>query len=267
MRIAVLGLGRMGRWLASESARDAEVGAYDRDASRMISIAGVMKLQHPSDLAGFRPDFLINAVGIGDTVSAFRSVEPFLPPDCILTDIATIKSPVFEYYGGCPYPHASIHPLFGPNFADLDRLSGGIVIMLRESAEPAKILFRRLFESLQCRVIECSLAEHEAVMGTSLTLPVASSIAFAAALSPDPVPGSSLSAFREFARRMFQEDDRLLAEILFNPHSLRRLEDMTRSLEFLKHVIRARDYEEAFGLLDRLRKKIAQPLDMPQKLS
>ncbi|MDW7759396.1 MAG: hypothetical protein SCM96_02015 [Acidobacteriota bacterium] len=256
MRIAVMGIGHMGRWLASGLARDAEVGVHDSDTGRMASVPGAARLEHPAELAGFRPDLLVNAVGIGDTVSAFRAVEPFLPPGCILTDIATIKSPVFEYYSGCPFPHASIHPLFGPNFADLDRISGGVVLVLRESAEPAKILFRRVFDALRCRVVECSLAEHEAVMGTSLSLPVASAIAFAAALSPDPLPGSSFSAFREITRRMFREDDRLLAEILFNPHSLRRIDDMTRSLEFLKHVIRARDYDEAFGLLDRLRKKI-----------
>jgi len=256
----------MGSWLAAELAENGPIGIHDRDAGRMASVSGAVRLERPADLAGFRPELLINAVGIGDTVEAFQSIESYLPPECILADLATIKSPVFKYYEDCPFPHASVHPLFGPRFADMNRVSGRIVLLIRDSAEPAKTLFQRVFETLRCRVIECTLPEHEAVMGTSLALPLASSIAFASALSSDPLPGSSFAAFQELAGKMFQEDDRLLAEILFNPHSLRRLDDMTRSLEFLKHVIRARDYEEAYGIIDRLRKKIGWALDSPAEI-
>jgi len=49
------------------------------------------------------------------------------------------------------------------------------------------------------------------------------------------------------------EDDGLLAEILFNPHSLPQLEKITQKLEFLKHIIAARDDEEARRLFARLR--------------
>ncbi|MBN1938251.1 MAG: prephenate dehydrogenase [Candidatus Aminicenantes bacterium] len=266
MRIAVLGMGSMGSWLASEMAGHGPLAVYDRDPNRTAAVPEAVRMEAPAELAGFQPELLVNAVGIGDTIDVFRSVETFLPPGCILADMATIKRPVFDYYEKCPFPHASIHPLFGPRFADLKRVSGRIVLLLRDSAEPAKMLFRTIFSNLRCRVLECSLPEHEAVMGTSLALPLASSIAFAAALSTDPLPGSSFTALREFAGRMFQEDDRLLAEILFNPHSLRKLDDMTRSLEFLKHVIRARDYEEAFHLLDRLREKIGPALDSPAEI-
>lgn len=45
----------------------------------------------------------------------------------------------------------------------------------------------------------------------------------------------------------------LLSEILFNPHSLPQVERVTNKLEFLKHIIQARDVEEARHFFNKLR--------------
>ncbi len=60
------------------------------------------------------------------------------------------------------------------------------------------------------------------------------------------------------AGKLLGEDDGLLAEILFNPHSLAQLEKVTRKLEFLKHVIAARDEEEARRIFARLRENLGR---------
>ena len=58
------------------------------------------------------------------------------------------------------------------------------------------------------------------------------------------------------AKGVLSEDDHLLAEILFNPKSLPQLEKITAKLEFLKHIIKAKDYEEAKRFFNKLRKNI-----------
>jgi len=95
-------------------------------------------------------------------------------------------------------------------------------------------------------------------MSYSLTLPFASSITFAACLTTKVVPGTTFAHHKEIARKVLEEDDFLLAEVLFNPHSIRQLEKICSKLEFLKHIIKARDYEEAEKFLARLRKNLEQ---------
>ena len=60
------------------------------------------------------------------------------------------------------------------------------------------------------------------------------------------------------ARSLLTEDDHLLAEILFNPHSLAELAKITSRLEFLKHIIKAQDGDEAREFFRRLRENIRE---------
>jgi prephenate dehydrogenase len=60
------------------------------------------------------------------------------------------------------------------------------------------------------------------------------------------------------ARGLLSEDDHLLAEILFNPHSVAELNKITSRLEFLKHIISARDQGEAKEFFRRLRENIGE---------
>jgi len=75
-------------------------------------------------------------------------------------------------------------------------------------------------------------------------------------MSNSAVPGTTFKKHLEIARGLLSEDDYLLSEILFNPHSLPELEKVTARLDFLKHVIGQRDSEEAKKFFDRLRKNI-----------
>ena len=90
----------------------------------------------------------------------------------------------------------------------------------------------------------------------SLTLPFASTMVFAACMDNTAVPGTTFRKHLEIARGLLSEDDYLLAEILFNPYSLAQLEKVTSRLDFLKHVILARDFEEAQRFFGNLRENI-----------
>jgi prephenate dehydrogenase len=79
---------------------------------------------------------------------------------------------------------------------------------------------------------------------------------FAACMDNTTVPGTTFKKHLEISRGLMSEDDFLLSEILFNKYSLPELEKVTSRLDFLKHVIRARDLEEAAKFFDRLRNNI-----------
>lgn len=256
MRIAILGAGGMGSWLAKELAKSHEVALHDRDISRMKAVKGVHHLGSFKDLHSFCPQFLFNVVSLQNTVAVFEAASPFLGKDCFIADIASIKGKIPEYYRKSPFRFVSCHPMFGPKFANLNQLENENLIIISESNSEGKKFILNFFEKYKLNIFECSFSEHDELMSYSLTLPFASSIVFSACLTSKVVPGTTFLRHKEIALKLMEEDDFLLAEILFNPHSLAQLEKICSRLEFLKHIIRASDYEEARKFFTGLRRNL-----------
>jgi prephenate dehydrogenase len=256
MKIAVIGAGHMGSWLIRELSGRHDVGVYDLDPVRVRKTAPAMGFDSLADLRGFRPDMLINAVSLQRTVEAFEAAAPYLPPGCVLVDIASVKGRIPEYFRAREGPFASIHPMFGPTFADIENLKNENVIIIKESDRAAAGFFREFFGRLGLNIYESSFQEHDRMIAYSLTLPFTSTMVFSACLTTPAVPGTTFKKHLEIARGLLAEDDYLLAEIIFNPHSLAQLDMITSRLEFLKHVVRQRDIEEAVKFFNRLRNNL-----------
>ncbi len=256
MRIAVLGVGHMGRWLLAELTPDHETAAYDIDPTRTTVLDRTAVLTGLDGLAAFRPDILVNAVSLGSTIAAFEAAAPHLGPDCLLCDVASVKGEIAAYYRRSGFRFASVHPMFGPTFANVRQLRDENLILIDESDPRGVRFLRGFFAGLGLRVTECSFEEHDRMISYSLALPFASTMVFAACMDRSAVPGTTFKKHLEIARGLLSEDDVLLQEILFGPHSLEQLEKVTSRLEFLKHVIRGRDGEEAGKFFARLRDNI-----------
>lgn len=256
MRIAVLGAGHMGRWLVSELARDNEVAVYDTNGARTSGLPVVKGLTGLRALEEFQPEMLINAVSLQNTITAFEAAVPYLPAWCLLSDVASVKGEIPAYYEKAGFRFASVHPMFGPTFANVQQLKDENVIIISESDPQGVRFFRDFFARLGLRIAECSFAEHDRMIAYSLALPFASTMVFAASMEKTTVPGTTFKKHLEIARGLLSEDDYLLGEIIFGPHSLEQLEKVTSRLEFLKHVIRGRDFEEAKAFFAKLRENI-----------
>lgn len=256
MRIAIIGAGKMGSWLAAVLMEGNEIAIYDVVPGKAGAVRGARSLPSLSGLDGFAPELLINAASLQSTVEAFEGAVKHIPKGCIICDVASIKAGLGEFYAGCGFAFASVHPMFGPTFADMESLKEENAVVIKESDGRAKELFMTLFRKLGVRVYEYTFSEHDAMMAYSLTTPFVASLVFAACMDSAAVPGSTFARHRRIAKGLLSEDDHLLSEILFNPHSLPQLEKITGRLEFLKHVIKARDYAEAGRFFGKLRKNV-----------
>jgi prephenate dehydrogenase len=257
VKIAVLGVGNMGRWLVRELSRRHEMCVLDANPSRTTGLDHTVRVvDGPAGVAEFGPRMLINAVSLKSTIQAFETIVPRLDPACILADVASVKGAIPEYYGRTGFRFVSIHPMFGPTFANVARLEDENAVVIRESDREGAAFFFDFFRERQVLVHEYSFEQHDRLMAYSLTLPFASTMVFAACMNSAAVPGTTFKKHLEIARGLLSEDDDLLSEILFNPHSLVQLEQVTARLEFMKHIIKARDGEEAGSFFKSLRDNI-----------
>lgn len=256
MNIVILGAGHMGSWLAEKLKKDHRIGIFDQKFSKAAQIKGVDRFQNISEIQNFRPQILINAVNIQNTVPAFESVLSYLPSRCLLADVASVKGSIPEFYKKCGARFVSVHPMFGPTFANVENLEKENAIIIQESDPQGKEFFKKFFDSFGLNIFEYTFEEHDQIIAYSLTFPFASSLVFAAHMNSSAVPGTTFKKHLQIARGLLSEDDYLLAEILFNRYSLPQLEKVTQRLEFLKHIVKQKDFEEAQKFFQKLRKNI-----------
>ena len=98
MRIFILGAGHMGTWLLKELCLDHEVAIYDPDKRKLKYFFNVKMICKLIEVKEFEPELVINSVDLSNIQKAFDDVFPYLPDYCILSDIASVKTGLYEYY-------------------------------------------------------------------------------------------------------------------------------------------------------------------------
>jgi prephenate dehydrogenase len=259
MKICILGAGKMGSWLAGELAIDHTVSIFDRNARKTKGLSAVKILDNIAQIQECTPQLFLNCVSLQNTVEAYREALPYLPKHSLLCDVASVKGELPKFYREAGFRFVSLHPMFGPTFASLTDLQKENAVIISDSDHEGKGFFRKFFQHLGVRLFEYSFSEHDVMMAYSLTLPFVSSMVFASCVSADTVPGTTFKRHLDVARGLLSEDDFLLAEIIFNPHSLAQLEKISGRLNFLWHIIKNRDTGEAQRFFAGLRKNIPPP--------
>jgi prephenate dehydrogenase len=256
MKIFVMGAGRMGAWLVEEFCLDHQVAVYDTDKRKLKYFFEVTRLMDLSEVRAFEPELVINAVSLPNMHQAFRDVLPHVPGDCTLSDIASVKTGFPELYKDLGHRFVSTHPMFGPSFANIRDLRNENAIIIEESDQEGKAFFRDFYEGLKLNIFHYTFAEHDKTIAYSLSTPFASSMVFAASMKKQEAPGTTFRKHLEIAAGLLSEDDHLLSEIMFNPETVRQIEEINSRLAYLTHIIRGKDYDEMQKFLNKLRNNI-----------
>ena len=251
-----MGAGHMGAWLVEEFCLDHDVAVYDTDRRKLKYFFNVRRLLELTEVKEFEPELLINAVSLPNLYKAFSDALPYIPEDCILSDIASVKTGIHDYYKKLGKRFVSTHPMFGPTFANIRDLRNENAIIIKESEREGKEFFRNFYKGLNLHVYEYTFEEHDKTIAYSLSVPFASSMVFAACMKKQEAPGTTFRKHLDIAKGLLSEDDHLLAEVMFNPNTVRQIEGINSQLAYLTHIIRGRDYEEMEKFLNKLRNNI-----------
>ena len=209
----------------------------------------------PEQVEEFEPELLINAATVKYTIRAFEQVLPYIPDNCIISDIASVKTGLPEFYASCGHPFVSSHPMFGPTFASMGNLSTENAIVIKEGDHLGRIFFLDLYRRLHLHIEEYTFSEHDLTIAYSLSIPFASTLAFGAVKHQD-APGTTFKRHMAIARGLMSEDDYLLSEILFNPNTPEQLDGIIENLTELRDIIRAKDSARMKTFIDRVRKNV-----------
>lgn len=256
MKILILGAGKMGTFLTDVLCVQHEVALFDLNPKNLRFVFNTYRMTKYEEIKEFEPELMINCVTLKYTIDAFNAVIKYLPKTCIISDIASVKTGLPEYYKQCGMRYVSTHPMFGPTFANLEDLSNQSAIIISESDHMGKAFFKDLYGSLKLKIFEYTFLEHDETIAYSLSIPFASTMVFAAVMKHQEAPGTTFKKHMNIARGLFSEDDYLISEIMFNPFTSGQLTKIREELKHLLEIVDAKDTDKLHTYLKKLRKNI-----------
>lgn len=256
MRILILGAGKMGSFFTDLLSFNHDVAVIDADAKRMRFIYNALRFTGMDEVKEFNPELVLNCVTLNYTIQAFKDVIPYINKDCILADIASVKTGLKEFYRQSGFRFVSTHPMFGPTFANLGNLQTENAILISESDYLGKIFFKDLFNSLKLNIREYTFEGHDEVVAYSLSIPFASTLVFGSIMKHQDAPGTTFKKHMAIARGLLSEDDYLLTEILFNPNTPEQLTKIINELKGLKEIVDKKESTQMKLFLDGVRRNL-----------
>lgn len=258
MKILVLGAGKMGSFFLDLLSFSHETAVYDKDPQRLRFTYNTLRFTELKEIEEFKPELVINAATVKYTIPAFKEVLPHIPEQCIISDIASVKTGLKDFYESTGHRYVSTHPMFGPTFANLNQLSEENAIIISEGDYMGRCFFKDLYSKLGLNIFEYTFQEHDETMAYSLSIPFVSSFVFSAIMKHIDAPGTTFKRHEKIAKGVLSEDDFLLQEILFNPHSAGQVERILEELTDLHDIIKEKDHDRMKAYLTKIRENIRQ---------
>lgn len=256
MRILILGAGKMGSFFIDLLSFDHEVAVFEKDIYRMRFTYNCRRFTDIKEVQAFEPELVINCVTLKYTINAFDEILPYIPKECIISDISSVKTGLKEYYDACGHRYVSTHPMFGPTFANLNQLSEENAIIINEGDYMGRCFFKDVYSRLGLNIYEYSFDEHDKTVAYSLSIPFVSTFTFAAVMKPQDAPGTTFKRHMKIARGMMSEDDYLLQEILFNPYTHDQVSLIRKELKELLEIIDCKDVGRMKAYIDKIRDNV-----------
>ena len=239
-----------------------EVAVYERDPKRLRFTYNTLRFTTLEEIEEFKPELLINAVTVKYTIPAFREVIPYLPKDCIITDIASVKTGLKEFYESTGLRYASTHPMFGPTFANLNQLAEENAIIINEGDFIGRLFFKDIYQKLGLHIYEYTFDEHDKTVAYSLSIPFVSTFVFAAVMKHQDAPGTTFKRHMRIAKGVLNDDDYLLQEILFNPYTHDQVSQIRTELKELLEIIDNKDAEGMKRYLKKIRDNVRRDIEV-----
>ncbi|MCD6431044.1 MAG: bifunctional chorismate mutase/prephenate dehydrogenase [Deltaproteobacteria bacterium] len=193
-------------------------------------------------------DMALISVPIAETVSTVVRLAPYLPKDCILADLTSVKGPTVKaMLDNFPGPVLGFHPMFGPDTPTMERQ---IMVITPGRERPEDRWPAEQFAAWGGVVVRAEAAEHDEIMAIVQALRHFATFTFGRFLYQRKI---NLNRTLEFSSpiyrleldmvgRLFAQDPELYSEIIFaTPERLNLLRDYLESFKRNLEMLSDRD--------------------------
>lgn len=181
MRVAVLGLGLIGGSLVRRLAPQHDVRGYDVDVEtrRQARDSGLRTADDLASAVAGR-ELIVLAVPLDALSTVVGQVASLLPPDAVLTDVGSVKQPVYAAVRGAGLAGRFVggHPMAGTEFvgfaaSDPGLYDGAAWVLCVEPDTVLSLWLRvaRLLAGCGVRVVPATAAEHDDAVARISQLP------------------------------------------------------------------------------------------------
>ncbi len=263
--ILILGYGKMGQWFAHQLASDFNTAVLEKKGTGLNGNGAFQTICQVNEIQSFKPDLVVNAVNLEATQSAFTHITGYLPAHAILADITSIKNGIRSYYEKAGFRFVSTHPMFGPTFGDMENLKKENALIIEESDPEGKQFFEKFYQALGLTIHFTSFEKHDELMAESLSLPFLSTLLFSANTHETNAPGTTWQKHQTIEAGLLSEDASLIKEVLFNPYTINKIQEMETALKQVSEFIKNKDTEGFKTFLYELQNKTGNPARMNKK--
>ncbi len=239
-KIGLIGFGRFGVLLADLLAREYEpVISDERDLSTDALTAGYqwVDLKAVMDL-----DTVFLAVPISRISKLVEQLAPLTHPGQLIIDVASVKTRIRDWMVEALPASVQIlntHPMFGPDSYRQDRDLRMVFCPTRIEAD-IESLWRSVFESWGCRLIDLSVEEHDRLAARSQGIThFMGRVMKGMNIQPTAVDTHGFRQVHHVVEQTCQDTEELFHDLQFyNPYTAEMLTDFSRSV----HAVKARVY-------------------------
>jgi prephenate dehydrogenase len=258
MKIAIVGTGAMGRWLANFAKKNlGETTIVSRDFAKAKRVAKELGVQAKTrEKAAAEADVVLVAVPISVTPELVKSLANLMKSGALLADIASVKSEVVEAMRkiNADVELVSLHPLFGPGATGV-KGKDLVAVPVRPGKRYAELKQRLI--KLGARVTEMGAEEHDRLMAIVQCMTHFVLISYLAALKSMGAEHVKLvgtpmfATLQDFAKAISAGSSELYSELqVFNKHAKLARSALIDACCSLDEAFKAKDVEAVRKILE-----------------
>lgn len=252
----------MGQWLIKCLKDKNEVLISDKNIIKAKEIAKKNKIEYFENnlILVKNAEIIFLSIPISEILNVLKEIKDHLKKRCILIEIASIKSPFFNYLRNFPRKDVtciSLHPLFGPRKRENGKMN--IVIIPVNDLEKELEIAKKLFP--KASFINLNIEEHDKTMAIILSLIHFINLSLGLTLKDISIKdimkysGPSLLKQYSLLKKILNESPNAYADIQFyNEYNIEIINNFIEKANLLKNLIINKDKESFINYFNELRK-------------
>jgi len=239
-KVGIIGFGRFGVLLAELLSKDFEIVISDeRDLEEQVEGKGYIWGNHKSVM---EQDTVFLAVPISRIPTLLKQIAPLTHPEQLLIDVASVKTRIRDWMVEALPESVQLlntHPMFGPDSYKRDRDLRMVYCPTRLNSE-SEALWRKIFESWGCRLIDLSVEQHDQQAARSQGIThFIGRVMKGMDIQPTSVDTHGFRQIHHVVEQTCQDTEELFHDLqYYNPYTAGMLTDFSRSV----HAVKARVY-------------------------